>query len=149
MTCASMWVWPSMNPGATISPSASITRRAESLMRPMATMRPAEIPTSPANRFAPEPSTTVPLLIRRSSIRGLSRVDQNNESENDQRPSSKFRRHAPGGEQLLDEYESGDDGYPEKVHDTDGEEQEHQHPATADAVGPVLQAHAQGARRAG
>jgi hypothetical protein len=68
MTCASMWVWPSMNPGATMSPSALMMRRAESLMRPIDTMRPPEIPTSAAKRFAPEPSMTMPPLTRRSSI---------------------------------------------------------------------------------
>src|SRR5262245_59377374 len=65
-----MWVWPSMNPGATINPSASITRRAGSLTRPTDAMRPPEMPTSAVKRFAPEPSTTVPPLIRRSSTSG-------------------------------------------------------------------------------
>ena len=46
-TWASMWVWPSMNPGATISPSASSVRSAADRIRPISTMRPLRIPTSP------------------------------------------------------------------------------------------------------
>ena len=38
--CASMWVWPSTKPGATTIPSASMTSRAASRMRPMEAMRP-------------------------------------------------------------------------------------------------------------
>src|SRR5881396_2364922 len=34
-TCASMWVWPSMNPGATTRPSASMTSRARSRILPV------------------------------------------------------------------------------------------------------------------
>ena len=45
-TCASMWVWPSMNPGATISPSASIVRSAAARIRPISTIRPPLTPTS-------------------------------------------------------------------------------------------------------
>jgi hypothetical protein len=45
-TCASMWVWPSMNPGATISPSASIVRSAAARMRPISARRPSLMPMS-------------------------------------------------------------------------------------------------------
>ena len=45
-TCASIWVWPSMKPGATISPSASIVRWAGARMRPISTIRPPVMPTS-------------------------------------------------------------------------------------------------------
>ena len=44
--CASMWVWPSMKPGATTRPSASMTLLALSRMRPMEAMRPPRTPTS-------------------------------------------------------------------------------------------------------
>src|SRR5205814_10177213 len=40
-TCASMWVWPSMKPGDTISPSASIVRVAIVVTLPVSTMRPS------------------------------------------------------------------------------------------------------------
>ena len=43
---ASMWVWPSMNPGATTCPSASTTFLAPSRMRPMDAIRPSWMPTS-------------------------------------------------------------------------------------------------------
>ena len=49
-TCASMWVWPSMKPGATISPSASIVRRAAPATLPISTMRPSLIATSAPKR---------------------------------------------------------------------------------------------------
>ena len=45
-TCASMWVWPSMKPGATIMPSASIVSSAGLRMRPISAIRPWLIPTS-------------------------------------------------------------------------------------------------------
>ena len=45
-TCASMWVWPSMKPGATIMPSASMTSPAGLLMRPISAIRPCFTPTS-------------------------------------------------------------------------------------------------------
>jgi hypothetical protein len=45
-TCASMCVWPSMKPGVTTWPSASITSRALSRIRPIAVMRPWRTPTS-------------------------------------------------------------------------------------------------------
>src|SRR5262245_19529623 len=55
-----------MNPGETISPSASTVRSAADRMRPISTMRPARTPTSPRKRAAPEPSTIVPPRISRS-----------------------------------------------------------------------------------
>ena len=45
-TCASMWVWPSMKPGETISPSASIVRAAAVVTLPISTMRPSLMPMS-------------------------------------------------------------------------------------------------------
>src|SRR6266851_4618961 len=38
--CASMWVWPSMKPGETISPLASMVRLAAVATLPISTMRP-------------------------------------------------------------------------------------------------------------
>src|SRR5215813_5692875 len=64
--CASMWVWPSMKPGVTTWPSASITSRARSRMRPIVVMRPCRTPTSARYRGRPDPSITVPFLITRS-----------------------------------------------------------------------------------
>src|SRR5438128_3095143 len=63
---ASMCVWPSIKPGVTTWPSASITSRARSRMRPIVTMRPWRTPTSARYRGRPDPSTTVPFLITRS-----------------------------------------------------------------------------------
>ena len=51
-TCASMWVWPSMKPGETISPSASMRCAPGSLMRPISTMRPSLMPTSARSALA-------------------------------------------------------------------------------------------------
>src|SRR5499426_2660919 len=65
-TCASMWVWPSMKPGVTTWPSASITSRARSRIRPIVAMRPCRTPTSARYPGSPEPSMTVPFLITRS-----------------------------------------------------------------------------------
>src|SRR5262249_857276 len=65
-TCASMWVWPSMKPGATTWPSASITSRARSRIRPIGVRRPCRTPTSARYRGRPDPSITVPFLITRS-----------------------------------------------------------------------------------
>ena len=45
-TCASMWVWPSMKPGETISPSASIVRAAGVVTLPISAMRPSLMPMS-------------------------------------------------------------------------------------------------------
>ncbi len=64
--CASMWVCPSTKPGVTTWPSASITSRARSRMRPMVTMRPCRTPTSARYRGKPDPSITIPFLITRS-----------------------------------------------------------------------------------
>src|SRR5207253_2912860 len=63
---ASMCVWPSIKPGVTTWPSASITSRARSRMRPIVTMRPWRTPTSARYRGRPDPSTTEPFLITRS-----------------------------------------------------------------------------------
>src|SRR5215813_10981646 len=65
-TCASMWVWPSMKPGVTTWPSASITSRARSRIRPIVAMRPCRTPTSARYPGSPDPSITVPFLITRS-----------------------------------------------------------------------------------
>ena len=65
-TWASMCVCPSTNPGATTWPSASITSRADSRMRPIAAIRPPTTPTSPRYRGMPDPSITTPFLITRS-----------------------------------------------------------------------------------
>src|SRR6185436_6674716 len=64
--CASMCVWPSTKPGVTTWPSASITSRARSRIRPMVVMRPCRTPTSARYRGSPDPSMTVPFLITRS-----------------------------------------------------------------------------------
>src|SRR5213593_3359253 len=64
--CASMCVWPSTKPGVTTWPSASITSRARSRMRPIVTIRPCRTPTSARYRGRPDPSTTAPFLITRS-----------------------------------------------------------------------------------
>src|SRR5215471_16288542 len=61
-----MWVWPSMKPGVTTWPSASITSRARSRIRPIVVMRPCRTPTSARYRGRPDPSITVPFLITRS-----------------------------------------------------------------------------------
>ncbi len=65
-TWASMWVCPSTKPGDTTWPSASITSRADSRMRPMVAMRPPDTPTSARYRGSPDPSTTQPFLTTRS-----------------------------------------------------------------------------------
>ena len=58
----------SMNPGATTSPAASITRAASARSSlPTASILPCEMPTSAENRARPEPSTTVPPRIRVSN----------------------------------------------------------------------------------
>src|SRR6266851_1127917 len=64
---ASMWVWPSMKPGETISPSASMVRVAAVVTLPISTIRPSLMPTSPEKRRLPEPSTIVPPRMIRSS----------------------------------------------------------------------------------
>ena len=45
-TWASRWVWPSMKPGVTTWPSASMSVAPRSWMRPIVAMRPSAIPTS-------------------------------------------------------------------------------------------------------
>src|SRR5262249_13637518 len=71
---ASMWVWPSTKPGATTSPSASMTSRARSRMRPIVSIRPWRTPMSAGYAGKPDPSTTIPFLITRSNgIAGSSR----------------------------------------------------------------------------
>jgi len=73
---ASMWVCPSMMPGATTRPSASRVSRALSRMRPIDAIFPFFTPMSARKRGRPEPSITTPFLttrsyaIARSSIRG-------------------------------------------------------------------------------
>ena len=67
-TCASIWVWPSMKPGARISPSPSTTRFAGARIRPISAMRPPATPTSARNRGAPEPSTTSAPRTSRSRV---------------------------------------------------------------------------------
>ena len=69
-----------MNPGATISPVASIRRSAAttaSVSPKTIVSRPSRIPTAPANPGAPLPSTIVPFSIRRSngSVIGRDRRD--------------------------------------------------------------------------
>src|SRR5260221_5473704 len=66
-TCASMCVWPSMKPGETIRPSASIVRLAAVVILPISTMRPSAMPISPEKRCLPEPSTIVPPRMTVSS----------------------------------------------------------------------------------
>ena len=65
-TWASMWVWPSMKPGVTTWPSASISRPDRSLIRPTKPMRSSTTPTSARNDPSPDPSTTVPFRITMS-----------------------------------------------------------------------------------
>src|SRR5262252_2479433 len=61
-----------MKPGETTWPSASITSRASSRMRPIVTMRPFLTPMSAGYRGSPDPSITIPFLITRSyGISGL------------------------------------------------------------------------------
>jgi hypothetical protein len=45
-TCASMWVWPSMKPGATTRWRASTSSRPRAWMVPMRAMRSPRMPTS-------------------------------------------------------------------------------------------------------
>src|SRR5229473_6483253 len=59
-----------MNPGATISPVASITRAADPVRLPIAVIRPPLIPMSPLKAGIRVPSTMVPFLIS-SSYSGM------------------------------------------------------------------------------
>src|SRR5262249_29890595 len=84
--CASMCVWPSMKPGATTWPSASMTSRARSRMRPIAAMRPCRTPTSARYRGSPDPSMTAPFLITRSyGIAALLGTSGQRHGESDER----------------------------------------------------------------
>src|SRR3546814_19914383 len=66
---ASRWVCPSMKPGVTTWPSASITCLALPETSPIAAMRPPWIATSARYPGRPEPSITVPLRRTRASIK--------------------------------------------------------------------------------
>ena len=69
----SRWACRSMNPGATTSPVASMTRAAAVASRgarDTRTMRPSRTPTSPGKPGAPVPSRMVPPVMRRSSGSG-------------------------------------------------------------------------------
>jgi hypothetical protein len=57
-----------MKPGVTMAPSASITRRAASVTRPMRAMRPSWMATSARKPGMPLPSTTVPPRTTRSNV---------------------------------------------------------------------------------
>src|SRR6185369_10555677 len=61
----------SMNPGATIAPSASMVRSAEPRTSPSAAMRPSRMPRSPRRAGAPVPSTSVPPRMRRSKCSAM------------------------------------------------------------------------------
>jgi hypothetical protein len=65
-TCASMCVWPSMKPGETTWPVASISSFPLSRMRAIAAILSPTTPTSARYPGIPVPSTTVPLRITRS-----------------------------------------------------------------------------------
>ncbi len=66
-TCASMCECESMNPGATMWPSASISSRPRPSISPTAAMRSATIATSPRTPGVPVPSTTSPPRMTRSN----------------------------------------------------------------------------------
>src|SRR5262245_36406938 len=61
----------STKPGATTSPSTSITRAASSSTSPITTMRPCRMPTSPWRAGPPVPSTSVPPRTMTSSTSDL------------------------------------------------------------------------------
>ena len=73
---ASRWVCPSMNPGATMHPLASISFRPRSSTSPTATIRSPDTATSAWRPSPPEPSTTRPpritISITTVLLRGLS-----------------------------------------------------------------------------
>ncbi len=76
-SCASRCVCPSTKPGVTTWPSASISRRPGSRIRPTVVIVVPEIPTSARYEPRPDPSTTVPLRITRSwSIAALLRTSR-------------------------------------------------------------------------
>src|SRR5438132_5710108 len=58
----------STKPGATTRPVASMVRPASSSTSPTATMRPSRMPMSALRRGAPVPSTTLPPMMRQSSM---------------------------------------------------------------------------------
>src|SRR5215468_5978143 len=70
----------STQPGATRSPSASISRRAAPARPPACAMRPASMARSPVRAGAPVPSTRVPPRMTRSCI-GLPPDSRINEQE--------------------------------------------------------------------
>src|SRR5258708_35054763 len=61
-----------MKPGATTRPPASMVFLAGGRMRPISVILPAVMPTSAERAGAPVPSTTLPPLMRRSSMTRLS-----------------------------------------------------------------------------
>src|SRR5260221_11998171 len=61
-----------MKPGATTRPPASMVFLAGARMRPISVILPAVMPTSAERAGAPVPSTTLPPLMRRSSMTRLS-----------------------------------------------------------------------------
>src|SRR5260221_10584236 len=61
-----------MKPGATTRPPASMVFLAGARMRPISVILPAVMPTSAERAGAPGPSTTLPPLMRRSSMTRLS-----------------------------------------------------------------------------
>src|ERR1700689_3010991 len=65
-----MWVCPSMKPGVTTWPAASISSCPRSAIFPMVAMRSPTTPTSARNDPSPEPSMTVPPRITMSNDMG-------------------------------------------------------------------------------
>ena len=65
-TCASIWVCPSMNPGVTTWPSASISVEPRSGTVPTSAITPSVTPMSARKDPRPDPSTTVPPRITMS-----------------------------------------------------------------------------------
>src|SRR5258708_37805868 len=61
-----------MKPGETTRPPASMVFLAGARMRPISVILPAVMPTSAERAGAPVPSTTLPPLMRRSSMTRLS-----------------------------------------------------------------------------
>ncbi|NJO35135.1 MAG: tetratricopeptide repeat protein [Rhodospirillales bacterium] len=66
LSASAVVIGVSMKPGATTCPSASITSLAPSRILPIVATFPSIIPTSARIRGIPEPSITVPFLMRRS-----------------------------------------------------------------------------------
>src|SRR5206468_1181543 len=90
-----MWVWPSTKPGATTSPSASMTSRARSRMRPIVSIRPWLRPTPRAATVAATVAATagvaaprvVTTVLTRAFIISITEAACSSAS----RPSSRFR----------------------------------------------------------